>query len=268
MLGVLLGITGCSVFVDTNGLTGGEDSGTADSSSDSGTVNPLDASGTSPMQSDEAGSSQGDDVSVPDTESGDGGGSLNEDAGDAGEPSSDDAGDGGGPSSEDAGEDSGGSSCGPTDTTANCGTCGADCDTTTGSPSCNGTTCSYACNAGLIDCDGNQAPDTDGCECATPACCGASCQTTHTDGVGQSFYDCNALGTDSQDEAMEACHAYAASIGVPTSDCTGNWVCSGQPSQVCIDFSGNSATEYCWGYGGTMGVYPNYCPSSQEGSWN
>jgi hypothetical protein len=173
--------------------------------------------------------------------------------------------DGAGRASDDAGEDAAVSPCGPTDTVINCGSCGTTCDTTTGSPSCNGTTCSYACNAGQIDCN-TQAPDTDGCECTTPACCGSSCQTTHTDGEGQSFYDCNALGTDTEDEAMEACAAYAASIGGKVSDCSGNWVCSGQPSQAC--YTGSAGTQYCWGYEGAMNVYPNYCPSSAVGTWD
>ncbi|HEX4449198.1 MAG TPA: hypothetical protein VH044_20810, partial [Polyangiaceae bacterium] len=63
--------------------------------------------------------------------------------------------------------------------TSTCGSCGAACNTNTGAASCNGSTCSYQCNSGLIDCNGGNAPDTDGCECATPACSGAGCQTTH-----------------------------------------------------------------------------------------
>jgi len=39
-------------------------------------------------------------------------------------------------------------------------------------------------------------PNTNGCECATPGCCpGALCQNTHANGVGDSFYDCVAVGT-------------------------------------------------------------------------
>jgi hypothetical protein len=118
--------------------------------------------------------------------------------------------------------------------------------------------------AGRVSDDGGE--DAGVCECTTPACCGSSCQTTHTDGEGQSFYDCNALGTDTEDEAMEACAVYAASIGGKASDCSGNWLCSGQPSQAC--YTGSAGTQYCWGYGGPMNVYPNYCPSSAVGTWD
>jgi hypothetical protein len=44
---------------------------------------------------------------------------------------------------------------------------------------------------GTIDCDGNP---NNGCECSTPSCCGATCQTTHSNGLGQLYYDCAPLG--------------------------------------------------------------------------
>jgi hypothetical protein len=166
-----------------------------------------------------------------------------------------------------SGEDAGGGACGPTDTIANCGACGVACDTRTGSPSCDGTSCTYACRPGRTDCD-LEAPDKNGCECATPACCGTSCQTIHSNGVGQNFYDCNAAGTNTDAAATEACVAYALSVGGTPSDCTDGWYCQDQPSQVCFNSSG-PATQYCWGYGAPSDqVFPNYCPSSAVGSWD
>lgn len=66
---------------------------------------------------------------------------------------------------------------------SNCGTCGHICPT---SQVCSSGTCTGSCPGGTVDCGG-------GC-CAGSACCGSSCQTVHSNGVGQSYYDCNALG--------------------------------------------------------------------------
>ncbi|HLK38771.1 MAG TPA: hypothetical protein VKU41_18545 [Polyangiaceae bacterium] len=91
---------------------------------------------------------------------------------------------------------------------SNCGACGRACDKKTGTPSCTGATCRYACNTGHSDCNAATAPDLDGCECATPQCCGTGCQTTHSNGVGQNFYDCLALGTYNALQQLAACVAF------------------------------------------------------------
>jgi hypothetical protein len=138
--------------------------------------------------------------------------------------------------------------------TTSCGACNATCNTNTGAASCNGSTCTYQCNSGLIDCNSGNAPDTDGCECATPACCGGSCQTTHADGVGQSFYDCNASGTYNQSQAQAACTAFTGSASAcspSTVCCGGNIVvlCLGTTSKSVCGSSGGKC--YCWQYDGT-----------------
>jgi hypothetical protein len=149
--------------------------------------------------------------------------------------------------------------------TASCGSCNAACNTKTGAASCNGATCSYQCNSGLLDCNAASAPDTDGCECATPACCGTSCQTTHSDGVGQSFYDCNRTMTYNQAQAQVACAAYTGSAEAcspSTTCCNGLQIgsfCTGVTAQsVCGSAAGKC---YCWQYEG-----PNSGRVESEGS--
>ena len=138
--------------------------------------------------------------------------------------------------------------------TASCGACNAACNTKTGAASCNGTTCSYQCNSGLSDCNASKAPDTDGCECSSPGCCGTGCQTTHSDGLGQSFYDCNATGSRNQAQAQEACTAYTGNA----SACTPSIDLLRHPDREplhrherpsrCAATAGGKC--YCWQYSG------------------
>ncbi len=142
--------------------------------------------------------------------------------------------------------------------TATCGGCNNACNTKTGAASCTGSTCTYQCNSGLLDCNASKAPDTDGCECATPTCCGTGCANTHSDGVGQSFFDCNAPGSYNQAQAQSACTAYTGNAGA----CTPSTVscCNGlMLGNLCL---GSSTTDhsvcgsaggkcYCWQYSGT-----------------
>ncbi len=166
--------------------------------------------------------------------------------------------------------------------TATCGACeNAACSTKTGAASCNGTTCSYKCNAGLTDCNAATAPDTDGCECATPGCCSGACQTTHANGVGQSFYDCNAKGTVSSAQATEACVAFTGSAG----QCSSSQICcalglgglcllGSTAMSVCGSVQGQC---FCWQYsGGAPGTVQAVgsgkctaaCGASTDVSWN
>jgi len=147
--------------------------------------------------------------------------------------------------------------------TTTCGACNAACNTKTGAASCNGTTCSYQCNSGLFDCNAGNAPDTDGCECATPGCCGTGCETTHSDGVGQSFYDCNAAGSYNGSQAQAACTAYTGMA----SACTPSTVCCGLNVGICLGMTAHSVCGstggkcYCWQYQG-----PNQGKVESEGS--
>jgi hypothetical protein len=136
--------------------------------------------------------------------------------------------------------------------TATCGGCSNACNTKTGAASCTGSTCTYQCNSGLSDCNASKAPDTDGCECSTPGCCGTGCETTHTDGVGQSFYDCNAQGSYNQSQAQEACTAYTGNA----SACTPSTTCCGITLGVCLGVTAHSVCGSangkcnCWQYQG------------------
>jgi hypothetical protein len=135
----------------------------------------------------------------------------------------------------------------PINTVTNCSGCGITCDSATNSTrTCNGTSCGYTCNAGRADCNLATAPNVDGCECGTPGCCGTGCQTTHSNGVGQSFYDCVTVGTYDQTQAQEACVAFtgnAAQCSVFT--CGGN-----SNTSMCSDTSPTRCD--CWGFGGTQ----------------
>jgi hypothetical protein len=128
---------------------------------------------------------------------------------------------------------------------------------------CNGTTCQYVSGVnGYSDCD-KTAPDTNGCECATPGCCGSSCQTSHDNGVGQTFYDCNPQGTITIGSATEACVAHALTVGGKAADCMGGWFCPDpmMPIEVCYSSTANfnNCTDYCWIYTGSLAGYVQTC---------
>ena len=133
------------------------------------------------------------------------------------------------------------------------------------------------CNAGFASCNGNI---TDGCECATPGCCGASCQVQHiacmlngnpatpcTDGTGNYYYDCVAQGTINGAQATKACTA-----GTGASSCT-TYTCTGNATVVCgFDGVGNCV---CWEFSGTNAgrVFRSssltcFCPGSTAPTWN
>jgi hypothetical protein len=133
----------------------------------------------------------------------------------------------------------------------------------TGTVTCcaEGTTCvtgacvPVPCPAGTIRC-GSVC-------CTTPACCagGTTCQTTHQNGRGQLFYDCNPLGTYTLETAMEACQAHATQAGACTTV-----TCGGGGAAVCDDCA-------CWAYSGPAAghVTPpgvcGVCPSSGDPIW-
>jgi hypothetical protein len=136
---------------------------------------------------------------------------------------------------------------------------------------------------GRSDCNSGTAPDLDGCECATPGCCAgppAGCQTTHSNGEGQSFYDCNALNTVNVNQALAACAAYAAAQGHPSTWCASNYSCGaiGGALFACYNTGGPGVTTcstapVCWGYQGAVTMPQPWvlnCAScsSKIGTWN
>jgi hypothetical protein len=171
------------------------------------------------------------------------------------------------------GQDGGGGNdggCGPLDTPLNCTACGDACDVLhSNSATCNGATCVYAsCHSGWSDCNTTQ-PNLDGCECNTPACCGSSCETTHSNGIGESFYDCVAQGTHDSTQAGEACGAYTGNQAqCSSSSCAGpgsNQVVCGTSGGICVcwDYSGSNVGHVYSSAGSTC-----YCPGSTDPSWN
>jgi hypothetical protein len=149
--------------------------------------------------------------------------------------------------------------------------CTLACDTTfSNGATCASGSCQYtSCKPGRSDCN-TTSPNTNGCECATPACCpGEICQTMHSNGVGQSYYDCTPVGTYGLGQAQAACLAFTGKAA----ECTGA-ACTG-PGQNVVVCSTGAATCQCWNYTGTIvgHVHPSTttacsCPSLGDPSWN
>ncbi len=86
----------------------------------------------------------------------------------------------------------------------------------------------------------------------------------HTDGEGQNFTDCAPLGTYDQNEADEACAAYAAANQSSSIDCSFGGC--GNSSLICAFTPENDdgvilqLCDYCWGYSGIQAgeVYPTF----------
>lgn len=164
------------------------------------------------------------------------------------------------------------------DTTTDCSACNIACNSGTNNTarSCNGTTCSYTCAANQVDCDGDINPDSNGCECAGSGCCTSgtpstygSCQTTHSDGLGQSFWDCLPLNTYTVSQAQAAARAYDSGGAV---DGTNNHYVNPKNAADTVDYICNSSTTKnscpCWAwnatgaYAGALGTVDLHTPSS------
>jgi hypothetical protein len=121
-----------------------------------------------------------------------------------------------------------------------------------------------ACDAGFSDCNGNPA---DGCECATPGCCGTICQTAHNNGVGQTFFDCQSLGTYNLTQAMEACTAFTNNANqCHDLNCVGTG-----DSVVC---NNGASSCHCWAYSGSASGRVSAasancnCPAANDLTWD
>jgi hypothetical protein len=152
-----------------------------------------------------------------------------------------------------------------------CTACNVACDTTNSvDAGCNGTTCTYAsCKPGWSMCK-TTAPNAGGCTCNTPGCCvdAGTCQTTHSNGFSQSFYDCNPLNTWTDKSARAACAAYTGS----PAQCTDDQTCTGFPDAGPYVCNGalNHNCDTCWSYAGTdIGTVTNCdCPGVRFGTYN
>jgi hypothetical protein len=213
-----------------------------------------------------------DGAAPGDATTGDGSADARPDAGGSDGGNADGGGDGstGDDAADATANDSGsGGDCGATNTVQNCSACGATCDqTNTSQAACNGASCLYTCKMGFSDCN-NGAPNIDGCECATPSCCGNQCALKHANGLGQSFWDCVALNTYDQTQGTEACAAYTGNQNAcSVYSCTGG----GQNKVVCGVTNGLCA---CWNFSGSnVGkVLLNnsascFCPGANDPAWN
>lgn len=146
-----------------------------------------------------------------------------------------------------------------------CGACGVSCGLINATAaSCSSARCGFTCKPGFSDCSGAGA-NTNGCECATPGCCAGGCQSSHTNGLGQRFYDCSPLGTYNQSQAMAACVAYT---GNPAECALG--ICGTTDSAVAAV---NLPDCPVWVYsGGAVGHVRSssgcFCPNFLDPSWN
>jgi hypothetical protein len=125
--------------------------------------------------------------------------------------------------------------------------------------------CQYTCAAGYSDCDGNLS---NGCECATPICCQGGCGVTHSDGLGQHFYDCSPLGTYTVGTATEACAAYT---GNPAQCSTVDCGTAGHGAVASL----GAANCAVWVYSGTSAGHvlltsgtSCFCPVITDPMWN
>jgi hypothetical protein len=146
----------------------------------------------------------------------------------------------------------GGPSCGDANCQSpeSCTTCAQDC----------------GCCVNTANCDGNFQ---NGCECTSVSCCGNSCETQHSNGLGQLYYDCVSLATYDTTQATKAATAWPTAGTILSASCTG----PGQNSVICKQGTASCA---CWNYSGSnVGkVHQNlqdntcYCPSSTDPTWN
>jgi hypothetical protein len=153
----------------------------------------------------------------------------------------------------------------------NCGACGVVCGALHASSAvCSSGHCAYTCEAGFSNCDQTGANST-GCECATPGCCGNSCQVTHQNGVGQSYYSCDPLGTPGNASTYSLAMAQGARAAW-TAGTDSSGTCPGSSNTV----SRVTATQCAmWSYSGTLAGHvfvsaPNecFCPLATDPTWN
>jgi len=129
------------------------------------------------------------------------------------------------------------------------------------------------CTSGTCRCPAGPTPGCNGACCAGgTSCCGdASCPLAHSNGVGQTFFDCNPLGTHDLAQATKAAQAWRPAplnqfsgfqVGCPTNDCLG-WQ------------TGSACGVWCYGadiLGGRVNVntisIQCVCPTTASPTWN
>ena len=152
-----------------------------------------------------------------------------------------------------------------------CGACGNVCLANNATnATCNGVRCSYACNTGFSDCN-TDGPNTNGCECATPICCGSGCGTTHANGLGQNFVDCIPPGVPGNPATYSAALAAEARSAWPFTGTDQTLFCSGESAAARLT-AGSCAV---WVYTGTLAGHVHLnaaaasclCVSASDPTW-
>jgi hypothetical protein len=103
--------------------------------------------------------------------------------------------------------------------------------------------------------------------CATPGCCGSACQITHSNGLGQNYFDCNPVQTFTANTATEACMAYTAVVGGTCQTFT----CGAVTNPVVCAADASSTPTACWGFTGANAghvVSGGLCPTTTDPTWN
>jgi hypothetical protein len=135
---------------------------------------------------------------------------------------------------------------------SNCGSCDHACLAT---ETCSSGVC---CPTGAVVCGTS-------C-CAGTGCCGTACQTEHSNGLGQHFYDCDPLGTYDASSAAAAAQAWNSSVSTVPIVCAASDCLRSQTDTACP----------VWCYSGSLGgrVALNttgnscVCPSTGTPNWN
>ena len=144
--------------------------------------------------------------------------------------------------------------------------CGSFCTTPSSDPS-NCGSCGNACASGQACVSGACNNTT----CSSGHYCGSACAPTHSDGLGQNFYDCNPLSTYNATTAMEAGTAYEISIGGSSANVSDGFTC-GSTGLTFVCTTNTTGPVYCWGYSsGEAGQVSNgNCPwdSGVVAAWN
>jgi len=130
------------------------------------------------------------------------------------------------------------------------GGCGVVCDSIHSlGPVCSPGGCTFSgCMSGYVDCD-KAAPNGNGCECAGNGCCNGACQTKHSDGLGDNFFDCVALGTQDAAQIAKAAAAWDATgvIDAAPRSYSDN---KGTTQYICDQSTKRNACA-CWTMNGT-----------------
>jgi hypothetical protein len=153
-----------------------------------------------------------------------------------------------------------------------CGGCSSACDTVQSSgASCALGKCTYTgCMSGFSDCD-QSGSNANGCECATPMCCGTMCQPVHMNGLGQSYlHNCDPLGTINVDTANAAADAWMMGATSGSSMCgNSNCVWRLSATQCAVWCYSKMLSGKVTEATATSCITPQVCPpSTGSATWN